>query len=216
MSFLPKPLTDQGGIWTTFYNFINEQYEYFLAKILNLRYMFSPDRTPFANEIASFIGAYTRPSDDLPTIRAKISRAIETHRFLPVFSNTYKPVIDSILGVNSAIVQYDQIPEVFVVAQSIIGGNAFIGFMPLPTGLAKDKGQIFIDVGRVCTPSEILKLRDQLSEICLLYFFIYIGKSVFVTGGPFEVASSIIGGSDVIGYNIPTGNYFQPQFLLNP
>lgn len=215
MIFLPKPLTDQGGIWTKFYNFINEQYEYFLAKILNLRYMFSPDRTPFANEIANFIGAYSRPSDDLPAIRSKISRAIETHRFLPVFSNAYKPVIDSILGVNSAIVQYAQMPEVFVVGQSIIGGNSFIGFIPSATGLAKTKGQIFIDVGRTCTASEIIQLRDQLSEICLLYFFIYIGKSVFVTGNPFIVGTSIIGSGDVIGYNIPVGNYFQPQFLLN-
>lgn len=215
MSFLPKPLTDQGGIWATFSNFINDQYDFFYNKIISLKYLFTAERTTFPNELANLVGAYISPSDSVQTIRKKIGMAISTHKKLPVFSNTYKPIIDAILNVNSQIVQHDFIPEIFIIDQSLIDGNSFIETMSAPAGQDKSKGQVFIDVTRAVTTGEREKLVSQLRDICILYFFIYVGYSVYVTNAAFVIDASNIDGAHQIDNNIPQGTYFQPLFLLN-
>lgn len=216
MRFLPRPLTDQGGIWTTFLSFITEQYIYFLNKILNLRYVFSSERTPFPLEIANFVGAYVSPEDVINVVRTKIGSAVNTHKHLPEFAAVYKPIIDSILSVDSEIITYPFIPEIFVIDQSLIDGNAFIESYSSPAGVAKSKGQVLINVTRAVTDAERLKLISQLRDICILYFYIYIGYAVTVTADPFVIDSgSLIDDTDGIDYDVPSGDYFQPQFLLN-
>jgi hypothetical protein len=216
MRFLPLPLTEQGGIWSTFLAFITEQYNYFLNKILNLRYIFSAERTPFPLDVANFVGAYVSAEDVVNVVRTKIGKAIETHKHLPEFAAVYKPVIDTILGVDSEIVTDPFIPEIFVIDQSLIDGNSFIESYSSPAGVAKSKGQILINVTRAVTDAERTKLLSQLREICILYFYIYIGYSVTVSASPFVIDSgSLIDGTDGIDYDVPAGDYFQPQFLLN-
>lgn len=216
MRFLPLPLTSQGGIWTTFLAFITEQYNYFLNKILNLRYIFSAERTPFPLDIANFVGAYVSAEDVVNVVRTKIGKAIETHKHLPEFAAVYKPVIDTILGVDSEIITYPFIPEIFVIDQSLIDGNSFIESYSAPAGVDKSKGQVLINVTRAVTDAERTKLISQLREICIMYFYIYIGYAVTVTASPFIIDSaSLIDGADGIDYDIPTGDYFHPQFLLN-
>jgi len=216
MRFLPRPLTDQGGIWTTFLSFITEQYNYFLNKILELRFMFSAERTAFPSEVANFVGAYISPEDVVNVVRTKIGRAINTHKHLPEFAEVYKPIIDSILGVDSEITSYPFMPEIFVIDQSLIDGNSFIESYSSPAGVAKSKGQVLINVTRAVTDAERTKLLSQFRDICILYFFIYIGYAVTVTADPFIIDSgSLIDDVDGIDYDVPSGDYFQPQFLLN-
>lgn len=210
---IPKVLTDQGGVWQNFETFLNEQQAYYQNKVDGVRELFTTERSPVPFEIAYLRGAYIATNDTAKDARDKTYRATTTHKNLPVFSEVYKPVIDSIVGTDSEVVKYNLIPEVFIVGQSFIGLNATIGVLN-PATYPKLKGQILIDVKTDVLPSQIDAIRRQLTELSVMYFDIYIGRSVLITGTGFVIGSSLIAGPDKIGYSLPVGNYFKLQYKI--
>lgn len=211
---IPKVLTDQGGLWDNFSAFLNEQISYYQGEVNGVRQLMTAERSRVPYEIAYLKGAYIAVNDSITDARSKTANATTTHKNLPVFSTVYKPVIDRIVGTDSEIVQYNLIPEAFIVGQSFIATNATIGVLN-PTVLPKLKGQILIDAKTDVLPSQIDAIRRQLSELSVMYFHIYIGRSVVINGTGFTVATSLVGSTDKIGYALPVGNYFKLQYRIN-
>lgn len=207
---IPKVFTDQGGVWQNFETFLNEQISYYQSKVDGVRELFTNERSAVPFEIAYYRGAYIATNDTAKDARDKTYRATSTHKNLPVFSDVYKPVIDKIMGTDSEIVAYNLIPEVFIVGQSFIGLNATIGILN-PNTYPKLKGQILIDIKADALSSQVDAIKRQLSELAVMYFDIYIGRSILITGTGFEVGSSLVASTDKIGYSLPVGNYFKLQ-----
>lgn len=212
---IPKILTDQGGVWNNFETFLNEQISFYDAEVKSLRDLYTAEKTRLPFEVAYFKGAYIAINDTVNDLRNKTAGAVNTHKKLPVFSDVYKPIIDNILGSNCAITTYSLMPQIFTVNSSLIAAPAYIEWIPEMPTPDKLKGQIFIDIGMVAMDSQIQSIRRQLSELSVMYFKIYLGRIVAVTAMPFVVADSLIGGADIINWEIPTGNYFTPQFAIN-
>lgn len=212
---IPKILTDQGGVWDNFADFLNEQLSYYDAEISSLRDLYTAERTRTPFEIAYFKGAYIAINDTVNDLRNKSAGAVNTHKNLVVFQDVYKPIIDRILGSDCSLTSHSFMPQIFTINKSIIASPAYIEWIPdMPTP-GKLKGQIFIDIGMVAMDSQIQSIRRQLTELSVMYFKIYLGRVFEIVSTPFVVAESIIGGDDIINFAIPTGNYFTPQFAIN-
>ncbi len=212
---IPKVLTDQGGVWNNFASFLNEQITFYGSEISSLRDLYTAERTRTPFEIAYFKGAYIAINDTINDLRNKAAGAVNTHKNLVVFEDVYKPIIDRILGSDCSLTSYSFMPQIFTINKSIIASPAYIEWIPdMPTP-SKLKGQIFIDIGMVAMDSQIQSIRRQLSELSVMYFKIYLGRVFTITATPFVIADSLIGGTDIINFEIPAGNYFTPQFAIN-
>ena len=212
---IPKILTDQGGVWSNFQTFLNEQVAFYQSESLSLRQLYTAERTRVPMEIAYFKGAYIAINDTVNDLRNKTDGAVNTHKNLPVFSTVYKPIIDRILGSNCALTTYSFLPEVFTIDKSLVDAMAFIEFIPSGVSSSKLKGQIFIDIGMTAMQSQIDSIQRQLTELSVMYFKIYLGRVYTVAGLPFVLESSLIESADIIDFDIPNGNYFTPQFAIN-
>ncbi|TGL39620.1 hypothetical protein EHQ53_13950 [Leptospira langatensis] len=215
--FIPRPLVDNGGLWTNFLNVWNDLYSYFFTKIKNMRFLFWAERTDFPIELGITVGAYLSPGDSIDTIRSKTGNAVMTHKNLPIFSRVYKPIIDSITGgdcsIYNGLIYYGS----FIVGASIIGSPSMIGYVPFGTGVlqAKQKGAIYINLGLSPTDDQINEILLQLRDIIPIYFRVYFGVTTTIVSDVFEVGTSLIGGVDLIGGPASTATIFSELFRVN-
>jgi hypothetical protein len=212
--FIPQPIQDRGGVWVNFQAFMEDVYQYFNERVNSIKNLYTPEQSDQPEELAPYVGAYISIGDNIQTIRQKTANAIRTNRYLPVFSEVYKGVIDAIVGTNAQIVGYDLLPEAFVIDQSLIDTNATIDQLNV-SPFSKLKGQIFIDVQTDISANQIAAIRRQLQEICVMYFMIYIGKVVAITAAGFVIDTDTIDGTKITDFNIPVGNYFKIQYAIN-
>jgi len=215
MNPIPQILLDQGGVWNNFQSFLDEQLSFYQSEIASLRQLYTAEQTREPMEIAYFKGAYIAVNDSVTDLRSKIAGAVNTHKNLPVFQSVYKPIIDKILSSNCQLSAYSLLPQIFIIGQSIIQSPAFIGDIPVNPSQPKIKGQIFIDIGMTAMTSQIQSIIRQLSDLSVMYFKIYLGRTYSITSTAFKIGTSIIGGTDILNFEIPTGTYFSPQFSIN-
>lgn len=193
----PEFLKDDPG-WSAFYNQINVNYTYYLAKIRDLRNLVSPEQTDYPAELGYLVGAYISPHDSSDLIRKKAQGAIYLHKNLSNFTLGWKPYIDRVCGFSSSIYTGLLASREFRVGRSFIGGGDKIG-SSAHEAVARNIGDVYIDCGTSLTPSQMTLLRDYFTPLRPVYFNVYLGYANIVSTSAFVVGSSLIGGAYTIG-----------------
>ena len=214
--YIPKVLTDNSQSWRNYRDKLQDTFDYFEEKIYELWHTFIPEKTNYPIDLASLNGAYLSNQDTNRSVKTKIHKAFQTHKFLPVFDLNYKPIIDARLGGNSKIYKGKIYYGSFIVGSSIVGTGSKIGVVPFsPSNFVdKNKGEIYIDLDVAPTQADIDFLKRQFEQLIPIYFTIYFGLTSVTDSDFFTVGSSLIGGVDLIGVDSDPVVIFDFKFAI--
>lgn len=157
-------------------SFIQNQWDYFKAKILGLRFLYWSDRTAYARDLATLLGAYLSSVDTDQTVREKVESAIYVHQNLPRFDNVWKPLVDAIFGGDSQIYKGNFFSVGFTIGVSVIGSfHARIG--PANLLIPWEPGYVLIDIGTGAAPTtlQMNQAVQVFRELKPDYYLVYFG-----------------------------------------
>jgi hypothetical protein len=215
--WLPQVFSDYGGTWTNLKNKLYDNYNFFLNKIKDLRYSYTPERTQSIDMLGENVGAYISIGDTDRDKVAKVQTAFYTHKNLPVFVDIYKPFIDNVLGGDSSVYKGNIFLGAFRIESSTIQTNATLEYNIYdPT---KDeqipKGAIYIDLNVEPTHEQLERIVTYLQPLIPVYYNIYLGLAEQFEPTPFVLQESPLESAYLLEVAYPSVNNFKVIYFFS-
>jgi hypothetical protein len=214
---IPEPQRDLES-WQPYRELQEDNYNYFLEKILALPGLLRPEKTEQPGELAYMLGAYLTADDTTVEMRRKSARAACTHRLHVVWDAVWKPVVDGITGGDAEIYKGLIYYGSFIVGESIVGSPAKIGpvsFVDMDSA-ETTPGDVYINLNMTGQPTQqqLDRIKRELEQLKPVYFQIYIGITEIVDSDFFVVGQSEVGGIDVIGEDLDPRVLFRNKLIF--
>lgn len=165
-------------------DFIKDQYDYYLSRILKLNTLFIPEETEYPYESSRIVATYISKYDTSDDIRISMSKAMHTHKIYGSFKYVWKPIIDEYLGGDSKIYDGSIVQTPFIVAQSVIAGSDLLSGFGGGVIVGKIAGTVYIDLDITPNLTQTLWLIEKLRPFKPAYFNVYIGNKVLYSTSP--------------------------------
>jgi hypothetical protein len=188
--FLPRELEEYDPAWTNFINKTQSIVNYYKDKIVGIKEMFSPEKTQVARQVGQLMGAYISRTDTIREVKDKVGKAFFVHKNLSVFDRSIKPLLDSIMGEDTEIVNGNFFYGIFTSDVSEVDSPSLIEAIN-PTAVPKPKGVVYINIKRVPTQGEINKIIDNIFPMLPAYFNVLFGVATITSGEPFTTDVSL-------------------------
>lgn len=213
--FISQVLKDYSALWNNFTTFFSNQYNYFFDKIIKLRSEFIPEETTHIAELSYFVGAYISPDDDLNSITIKTANAFKTHKHLPIFTETYKPLIDAISGGDAQIYNGLLVFRGFRLEESLMESPSELESTSFVI-TNKPKADVYIDLGVIPTDAQLQQIVNAVKPLLPIYFNIYIGFKQLFAPETFVLEMSLLESiTDLLENNLSSAYIFIVLLRVN-